>query len=157
MKVKMQYSGKKNASLHRKICSTSSTSTSNFQFSDRHWLNKRFGKEEVYLRLFLSTRALIVLVGRSNVTSRIPKRCQSRNRRTRPCRTLPRPMWKHKVLFAGLMCRNRESQFICISGGPVRGAASPACSGPRSKPERIEEELKLTAVDILVRFQLQEL
>jgi hypothetical protein len=152
LKVKIWYSDKKNAALHRKICSTSNTSTSHLQSSNRHWLNKRFEKEEeVYLRLFLSTRALTVFVARSNVTSRIPKRCQSRSRRTRSCRTLPRPMWKHKVLFAGLICRNRESQFICISGGPVRGAVSPSFSGPRLKPERMDEELKLTAAEMSVR------
>ena len=89
-----------------------------------------------------------MLVSRSNVTSRIPKRCQSRSSRTRSCRTLPRPMWKHRVLLAGLMCRKRESQFFCNSGGPLRVAASPLCSGPRSKPERMEEELKF-AVHVL--------
>jgi hypothetical protein len=146
-----EYNDKKNAALHRKTWSTSSISTSKRQSTKRHALKTRLEQdEEVYLRLFLSTRALIMLVSRSKVTSRMPKRCQFRSKRTRSCRTLPRPMWKHRVLLAGLMWRKRESQFICISGGPLRGAVSPPCSGPRSKPDRMEEELKLTARGMLV-------
>jgi hypothetical protein len=137
-----EYNDKKNAALHRKTWSTSSISTSKRQSTKRHALKTRLEQdEEVYLRLFLSTRALIMLVSRSKVTSRMPKRCQFRSKRTR---------WKHRVLLAGLMWRKRESQFICISGGPLRGAVSPPCSGPRSKPDRMEEELKLTARGMLV-------
>jgi hypothetical protein len=63
---------------------------------------------------------LIVLSLRSKVTSRTPKRCQSRNKRTKSPRTLPRVTWKHRVLLAGLMCRKRDNQFVCTSGGLLR-------------------------------------
>jgi hypothetical protein len=140
----MTRSVEKNAVLHRKNQSHSNTSTSKRQSCNCQALKTKC-EEDVYLRLFLSIRALMTFVSRLNSTSRTPKRCQSRSRRTRSWRTLPRPMWKHSVLLAGLMCRKRESQFICISGGPLRGAASVLCSGPRSNPERMDDELKLTA------------
>jgi hypothetical protein len=138
----------RNAALHCRIDSHSNISISKRHACIFHSLNTRLEKV-VYLRLFLSTRASITFELRSKWTSRTPKRCQSRSRRTRSWRTLPRPMLKQSVLLAGLMCKKRESQFICMSSGPVRGALSVPFSGPRSKPERMEEELKFTAPRLL--------
>lgn len=104
------------------------------------WNMRLRGKD---LRLILSTRALMVLALRSNVTSRTPKRCQSRSKRTRSPRAFPRPTPKQRVLVAGLICKNRDSQFICVSGTPLRLIISPE-SVPIPWLERIDDELELT-------------
>ena len=122
--------------------STSRISTSKQKPSSLHALNTKTEWERD-LRLVLSTLALMVLSLRSNVTSRTPKRCQSRSKRNKSPRTLPRVTWKQRVLLAGLMCRKRDSQFICTSGALLRFTDSLE-SGLTPRFERMDDELELT-------------
>ena len=97
-------------------------------------------RKKAGLRFALSTLAFTTFDLRSYTTSRTPKRCQSRRSRTTSCRARPRPTWKQTVLLAGLMCRKRESQFVCSSVG--RAGVPSSEDGGRSKAERSDVLLR---------------
>jgi hypothetical protein len=105
-------------------------------------------RSRVYLRLILSMRAVIMLL--LHETSLIPPCSQACSCRTRTCRTLPRLASKQRILLAGLMCKNRDSQFVWKSRGPGRAGFSPSES--TSKPEMMDEVLKLSVNGLLARW-----
>jgi hypothetical protein len=98
------------------------------------------GRKQEDLRFALSTLVFTTFDLRSYTTSRTPKRCQSRRSRTTSCRVRPRPTWKQTVLLAGLMCRKRESQFVCSSAERVDVPSFE--DGGRSKAERSDVLLR---------------